>query len=572
MRNSDSGTDLSYLLDAAREAAPGRGMQLDVRYFLNLLLRFRWVVIVPFCLAMLVGIALAIVLPRLYEADATILVEPQSVPDKYVHATVPVDIESRIASLTQQILSRSNLTDLIERFKLFSENDIQSRFIKYFTGSDKKVQLLEEKLELMRKRISVTIEGKRGGSKAGAFKISYKDSDRNRAYQVVNALTNFVIDQNLKMRESSAYGTSDFLQDELTKMRKRLEEVEAAIEQYRRMHMGGLPEQLASNLTILERLQQQLSQSHQSLRDEKGRLLNLENQLKFAQQTSSPGTVTALPSPDGGLKTLEGLRQQLAEAQTKYTENHPDVMALKKKIEALEKETAEGGKSPTPLAVNSPAPSRGARTNMEADLLGQQQTIVRNIQAIEGEIIKIQAQIEHYQKRVEDTPKREQEMLSLKRDYENIKSTYNSVLARKLESDIALNMEKKQKGEQFQILDVPRAEEKPVSPNLKLLFLAFVVAGLGIGGGIIFLFEFFDNSVRKPEALQSRLALPVLMVMPAMAHMQTHRSRVLGWLNNGLSVVGALACLALLAGLAAVTVLEPVQAGEALRGIVGRLG
>jgi uncharacterized protein involved in exopolysaccharide biosynthesis len=336
--------------------------------------------------------------------------------------------------------------------------------------------------------------------------------------------------------------------------------------------MGGLPEQLPSNLTILERLQQQLGQSHQSLRDEKSRLLTLENQLKFVQQTSSPAAVPVPPSPDGGLKSLESMRQQLADYQTKYTENHPDVVALKKKIEALEKETAEGGNAPAPSAINSSLPSRGVRSNMEAELHGQQQAIVRNIQAIELEIAKTQAQIEHYQKRVEDTPKREQEMLSLKRDYDNIKSTYNSVLARKLESDIALNMEKKQKGEQFQILDPPRAEERPASPNLKLLFLAFVVVGLGIGGGIIFLFEYFDDSVRKPEALQSRLALPVLMVMPAMAHMQTRRSRVLGWLNNGLSGAGALACLALLAGLAAVTVLEPVQATEAIKGMLGRMG
>ena len=203
---------------------------------------------------------------------------------------------------------------------------------------------------------------------------------------------------------------------------------------------------------------------------------------------------------------------------------------------------------------------------MEAELVGQQQAIIRNIQAIEAEIVKTQAQIEQYQKRVEDTPKREQELLLLKRDYDNIKTTYSSVLNRKLEADIALNMEKKQKGEQFRILDAPRLAEKPISPNLKMLLMACVAAGLGIGGGIIFLREFFDNSVRKPEALQARLSLPVLMVMPAMEHMQTRRSRVLGWLNNGLSAAGALACLGLLACLAAVTVFD-LSPSEVIRGV-----
>jgi polysaccharide chain length determinant protein (PEP-CTERM system associated) len=566
MRNPESATDLSDLFDMAQDSSPSRTPRFEVRYFLNLLLRFRWVLIAPFCLAMLAGIILAATLPRMYQADATILVEPQSVPDRYVHATVPVDIESRIASLTQQILSRSNLTELIERFKLFSDTDSQSRFFKLFSGGDMQVQLIEDKLDMMRKRITVTIEGKRGGGGAGAFKISYKDSDGKKAFQVASAMTNYVIDQNLKMRESSAYGTSDFLQEELMKMRARLEEVEKALEEYRRANMGELPEQLQSNLTILERMQKQLGESHQRLREEKNRMLIVESQVRFGQQAANPSLGATLPGPDGGPNTLETLRQQLMEYETKYTGNHPDVVVLKKKIEAREKELAEGGKAPAPQTVKAAPAAAGGRPLMEADLRGQQQGILRNIQAIEAEIVSLQAQIEQYQKRVEDTPKREQEMLLLKRDYENIKTTYNSVLARKLESDIALNMEKKQKGEQFRILDPPRAAEKPVSPNLKLLFLACVMAGLGIGGGLVFLCEFFDNSVRKPEALQARLSLPVLMVMPAMEHMQTRRSRMLGWLNHGLSAAGALACLGLLACLAAVTIFN-LSPSEVIRGV-----
>jgi polysaccharide chain length determinant protein (PEP-CTERM system associated) len=559
MRNSESATDLSYLMDMGQELSSGRDTRLDARYFLNLLLRFRWVLIAPFCLAMLVGIYLAATLPRMYRSESTILVEPQSVPDKYVHATVPLEIDARIASLAQQILSGSNLMELIDRFKLFSNADSQN-------------MVIEEKVEKMRSLLRVRIadeelgKGKRAGSRASAFTISYEDSDPRKVFQVVNSMATFVIDQNLKMRESQAFGTSDFLQDELTKMRARLEEVEKALEEYRRVHMGELPEQLPSNLTILERLQQQLNQSHQSVRDDKNRLLIVESQLKFAQQASNPSLGATLPGPDGGPKSLEGLRQQLVEYETKYTGNHPDVVALKKKIEALEKELAEGGKTPAPQTVKAAPASTGNRPFMEAELLGQQQALMRNIQAVEAGIAKIQAQIEQYQTRVENTPKREQELLLLKRDYDNIKSTYSSVLNRKLEADMSLNMEKKQKGEQFRILDPPRMAEKPISPNLKMILMACIAGGLGIGCGIIFLCEFFDNSVRKPEALQARLSLPVLMVMPAMEHMRTRRSRVLGWLNHGLSAAGALACLGLLACLTAVTVFN-LSPSEVIRGV-----
>ena len=561
MANSKSNFDLSDLLGMAQESSSGGDTRLDLRYILNLALRFRWVLIAPFCMAMLLGIYLAVFLPRLYRSEATILVEPQSVPEKYVHTTVPIDIDARIASLAQQIMSRSNLIDLIERFKLFSGPDSQGQFI-------------DDKLEKMRKHVKVRLveedlgKDKRVATNASAFKISYEDADPEKVFQVVNAMANYVIDQNLKMRELHAVGTSDFLQDELAKMRKRLEEVEAALENYRRAHMGELPEQLQSNLTILERLQQQLSEKNQSVRDEKNRLLIVENQLRFAQQQSAPQPAGAVAAPAGEAKSLEGLKQLLADYESKYTPNHPDVVQLKKKIEKLEAELAETkAPAPAPQAAR-PAAGSGPRPFMEAELLGQQQGLLRNIQAIAAEIVGLRGQIEHYQKRVEETPKREQELLSLKRDYENIKGTYNSVLARKLEADIALNMEKKQKGEQFRVLDPPQVSKKPVSPNLRVLFLACIMAGLGIGAGIVFLYEFFDSSVKKPDAFQARLSLPVLAVIPSIERLGPDRSRVWGWLNAGFSACAALTSAGLLAALTAVTLLDVPRVGEIIKGII----
>ncbi len=560
MGKSNSNIDLSELLGMAQEPAAGRSHQLDLRQILNLVLRFRWVLIAPFCVAMLAGIYLALFLPRIYRSEATILVEPQSVPEKYVHATVPIDIDARIASLAQQIMSRSNLLDLIERFKLFSGPDAEGQFI-------------DDKLDRMRKQVKVRLveedlgKDKRVNANASAFKVSYEDADPEKVYQVVNAMANYVIDQNLKMRELHAAGTSDFLQDELAKMRKRLEEVEAALEDYRRAHMGELPEQLQSNLTILERLQQQLNEKNQSLRDEKNRLLIVESQLKFAQQpaaTSAP----VLAAPEGGAKSIEGLRQLLADYETKYTENHPDVVQVKKKIEKLEAEQAEARPAaPAPKAARA---GGAGRPLIEAELFGQQQGMLRNIHAVEAEIVGLRSQIEHYQKRVEETPKREQELLSLKRDYDNIKSTYNSVLARKLEADIALNMEKKQKGEQFRVLDPPRVANKPVSPNLRVIFLGAVLAGLGLGAGIVFLREFFDDSVYKPDSFQARLSVPVLAVIPSIAHLGPAPKRVWGWLNTGLSAAAAVACVGLFAALAAIALFDAPQAGDVIRSFLKR--
>jgi capsular polysaccharide biosynthesis protein len=177
----------------------------------------------------------------------------------------------------------------------------------------------------------------------------------------------------------------------------------------------------------------------------------------------------------------------------------------------------------------------------------QRLEVQRGIQVLEAEIADAAAQIEFYQSRVENTPKREQELLSLRRDYQNIQASYNSVLSRKLESDISVNMEKKQKGEQFRIVDHARLPEVPINADMKKLFVLFIGAGFGIGGGIIFLLEYLDNSFRKPEDLEGSLGLPVLATVPRLIHAKEKRMRMV---NQVFSIFFTGVSFALLAGFA----------------------
>ena len=151
---------------------------------------------------------------------------------------------------------------------------------------------------------------------------------------------------------------------------------------------------------------------------------------------------------------------------------------------------------------------------------------------------------------VQDTPKREQELLSLNRDYQNIKESYDSLLARKLESDISVNMEKKQKGEQFRILDAANLPQKPSEPDMKKLFILVIGAGLGLGGGLIFLLEYMDSSFRKPEEIDALLELPVLCTIP---RLYSPRELKLQKLNTVLSIFSVMVSLFLFAGFAVLT-------------------
>ena len=180
------------------------------------------------------------------------------------------------------------------------------------------------------------------------------------------------------------------------------------------------------------------------------------------------------------------------------------------------------------------------------------------IRNLEIDIGRINQEVREYQRRVDATPKREQEMLALKRDYENIKASYNSLLDRKLEADISVNMEKKQKGEQFQIIDIARVPERPVSPDLRKLFLIVLLAGLGVGGGAVFALEIMDSSMRRPSDFEDHLGLPVLA---AVTWIDSRADRARRNLNRALTAVSVLMALTLTGVMAwmAVNGVEPTM-------------
>ncbi len=487
---------------------------------------------------MIAGIFLAVFLPKSYQAETLILIESQKVPSDYVQSLVSSDIESRISTISQQILSRTNLERIIKEFDLFKDKESKNT-------------LIEDQIESLRRRISVDVISDRR-RETDAFKVSFKGKDPEKVMRVTNGLASFFINENLKARESQAIGTSDFLQDELETMRAKLVKVEEELKNYREQYMGELPEQLETNLRILDRLQQQLNDSQENLREERGRLALVENQIKLLKEQQNLGVA----GQDGVIRptTLEGLKAQLEVLKTRYTDRHPDVIRMEKQIADFKAEEERATQASTESVEKAPS---GANTLVNLEYVRQRDEIKRTIINLEADIVDAQRQLNFYQKRVENTPKREQELLSLRRDYENIKSAYNSLLNRKLESEIAVNMEKKQKGEQFRIIDIARVPEKPSEPDMRKLFLLVLAGGLGIGGGIIFLLEYLDTSFRKPEDIETVLGFPVLATVSTVMHPKDK------WRKRFVSVASIFSILlsaTLLAGFAALTLIgvEPV--------------
>ncbi len=486
----------------------------DIMKYIEMALRRKYWIIIPFLLSLLGGLHHILITPEIFEAKTLILVQPQKVPSSFVRSIVSSGVEERLKTITQQVTSRTNLETIIKEYQLY-------------TG---KKMILEDKVGLVRGRIRINVG--RGGKGGNSFEIVFRGEDPKKVMQVTNALSSKFISENLKIRESQALGTSAFLADELEAIRKRLSKKEGQLTEYRQKFMGAMPEQLQTNLNLLGRLQMQLEQLHSNLRDGENRKLIIQQQIGDSEmrqkQIADAGMGTSLTekelsstSEEEGSEDLVALRKQLALLKSRYTDNHPDVRRLKKVIEKIE----EGESESEEVEEFSSGPevdgSEADLTDIEPILPMMDDFLKPQLQQIDNEskknrakIQEIQSKIETIQKRVEETPKRELELITVKRDYGNLKTLYSSMLNRKLEAELAVSMEKKQKGEQFRVVDPAKIPVKPVEPDARKIILLTLILGLGLGGGLAYLLEFMDTSYKTPDDVEKELQMPVLVNIP----------------------------------------------------------
>jgi len=496
--------------------------KVEIEKYKDIAKRRMWWIIIPLLASILIGLGLYLKLPKIYRASTLILVQPQKVPQEYVREIVSTDIEERVRTITQQVTSRTNLEKIIREFGLYNEPGPR--------------MFMEEKIEDLRKRITVEVS-QSGRREASAFQIFFIGKHPNQVADVTNALASYFIAENLKLREDQATGTAEFLSEELETIRRTLLDKEAELKRYRESYMGGLPEQLDTNLKILERLQQQMTTNQENLREAQNRKLLVQQQLADARQTRE--SIAPPPSAAPGEEpeeSLEQLNTLLTSLEARYTQRHPDVIRLKKKIADLESKEKS---APTKAQV---MPQNTAFIETERNMVNQLREIDLQIQNLKAETLQLNSQIRYYENLVENTPKREQELMSLNRDYDNIRETYNSLLSRKLEAELAVSMERKQKGEQFRILDPAEVPMKPFKPNMRRILLMSLFLGFALGCGLAYLKETTDTSFRRPEEIQDVLHMPVLAIMPfaysAGEFRKVKRNKILAVLAVGVCFIG----------------------------------
>jgi polysaccharide biosynthesis transport protein len=517
---------------------------LNLRQYLPLVRRRLWHFLVPLFFGWLTVWTVSWVLPSVYRSGTLILVAQPTMPKDYVVPNVSGNLQERLQSITQQILSRTRLLHIIDELNLYAEAG------RRLTP--------DEAVERMRNDIEIELV--RDHDELTAFNVYYSSHDPHVAEKVTSELTNLFISENLEMRQRQSEDTTKFLESQLEGARKILAEQEAKIRVFKDQHPGELPTQLQSNLAILGGVQSQLQNEEDALNVAKHQdayLQSVLNQYRSVQRSSKTGdgAPMALPALDQELDKLKG---QLADLSSHYTDRHPDVRKLKEQIAKTEKmrdETVTGLKAKSTNIQADASMGTGPRDEAELQDLGPMLQIQGQLQANQVEIANrehtiegLKAQVNVYQARLNQEPVREQQLTDLTRGYEQSKANYDELLKKKNGSEMATSMELRQQGEHFRILDPPSLPVKPSFPNrLKLCGIGLVV-GVLLGAAVSAGAELVDDRLFSEKELKERVPVIVICEIPNLATAEDEKKQlksvILGW------VVASVAFAVILAGTA----------------------
>jgi polysaccharide chain length determinant protein (PEP-CTERM system associated) len=359
--------------------------------------------------------------------------------------------------------------------------------------------------------------------------VSYSTNTRAIAQQVTAELTSLFIEENLHNREELSRDTTAFLETELESARKSLDQQEERLREFKNRYMGQLPEQTGTNIQILSGLQNRLlsaTDARNQAEQQKLYLQSLMSQYGQMRQTSG-ATDNGMAIPSERSHELDQkialLKSELANLSAKYTPRHPDIVRLQDEIAATEKLKAVADRqalsnSSSQLTDGSIAVSAGDSQSLSAFTQLQSQLKANELEIAnrKAEIKKIENDIDSYQQRLNLAPAREQELASITRDHEQSRLNYESLLAKKNQSAMATNLEKRQQGEQFRMIDPPSLPQKPYFPNRLFFSLGGLALGLALGVAILLAMEFVSPRVYGELELQAIVPTALLITIPPM--------------------------------------------------------
>lgn len=453
--------------------------------YLAMFWRRRVYVVVPFLVILALGSLVAFLLPAMYRSDATILIESQQIPETLVRSTITTYADERLQVIQQRVLTTSNVLQIIEKFGLFP--DAQARL-----GPT-------ELAETFRKVVVVgrqNAEARGGKGVTIAFSLSFEDREAKTAQAVNNELLSLFLAENVRTRTERSKETTEFLRSEANRLQEQITGQEKLLADFKQQNRDALPELAQANTQSLERLNGSYREVRAGIEAARGKIGLLEAQMAM------------LSTAGGELKTggtVWELEQQLQALLARYTEKHPEVIALRERIAEARRNAPPPGSETQP---QNPAALQ-LRSQLDAGR-GEMGFLVEQRAAIDREIAQVQG-------RISRAPQIEQDYNNLQRDLENMRNKYQELRDKELEAKIAQNLEEGQMGERFSVIEPPSFPEQPFAPERGRLMLLVVAAAIGAGVGLAFLLEMMQPALWGETALSSVMGSGPLISVPVIA-------------------------------------------------------
>lgn len=476
-----------------------RNGEMTVAEVKRVLRRYWWTAPTLTVAVAFLGFLATLVLPRKYTSTTLVFVEQPTVPTDFVKPVVTDDLNHRLASMQEQVLSRSRLQPIIEKFNLYPGLRSSTH--------------MEDLVERLRKSVEVDLVQPMQGSinrQPPGFHVSVTFSDPRLAQQICTEITSMFMEQNVKRREQQAADTTQFLSEQLEEAKAKLDEQDRKLAEFKSRNLGILPEQEQTNLSLLAGMNTQLESITQSLsRAQQDKAFN-ETMLS-QQEANWKAQQAGSLNPESMEQQLGLLEDQLAVLQSKYTPEHPDVIKLKSQIEELKRHIAEDphpkSSGSSGSALREPAPIQQLRAKVKQDDLNIADLVKRQSQ--------IQEQIHILQARVQASPMVEQQFKELTRNYQSASEFYNDLLKKRQNSAMATDLEHQQESETFRVLDPPSLPVTPSYPKLLTFVGGGAAAGLVLALGTLYLLALSDKAMYGERDVELCLKLPVLALVPS---------------------------------------------------------
>ena len=453
----------------------------------------------------LLSVVIAAVLRDEFTVYATILVEPQSISKKLVESgKEEQDVINRLHLMTMQILSRARLSKVIDELKLYPEE------------SEEKTR--EQVIDMMRSRIQIEPvlpdldpELKRKMDiQVNTFRLFFRHEDPNVGAAVANRLSNDFIDEHIKERVQSSGDTADFVESELQRLTGRLRELEAQIAQVKSQNAGSLPDDVFAN-------QRQVESSFDAFSLAQQRLAEAQSDQAFYAQQATVARESGLGG--GGAQQYDQvLSPNRAAAAPREPAGRVAQPRLHRQASRRDRDARRDGAGPRAHRDAAATRSGSPRAHVGRGAAGAQRSAARRdcaSRAARREAERLQKEVEQAQARLAATPRVAEQLDALEREYKNLSAAAKEFSNKRLEAGVAANMERRQKGEQFRVLEPAYAPPEPTSPNRPLIIVLGLMLGIGAGAGLALLLDAMDSSYHDPRALQVALRLPVLASIPA---------------------------------------------------------